>query len=74
MSVKIKYSNKTKNKASSNLVLFTNEKFDIRSLKKDLSNDEFSYIKDLLKTSDLKKKILVFEVNSKKDNININKK
>ena len=66
MSVKIKYSNKTKNKASSNLVLFTNEKFDIKSLKKDLSNDEFSYISDLLKTSDLKKKILVFEVSSKK--------
>ena len=49
MSVKIKYSNKTKNKASSNLVLFTNEKFDIRSLKKDLSNDEFPISKTFLK-------------------------
>ena len=33
----------------SNLVLFTNEKFDIRSLFNDLSNDDFLDIKDFLK-------------------------
>ena len=66
MSVKISYSNKKINKLSSNFVLFTNERFDIKSLKKNLSESEFSYIGELLKTSDLKKKILVFEVNSKK--------
>ena len=68
MSVKISYSNKKINKLSSNFVLFTNERFDIKSLKKNLSESEFSYIGELLKTSDLKKKILVFEVNSKKKN------
>ena len=66
MSTKINYSNKTINKSSSNLVVFSNEKFNINGLKKNLSNFEFSYISDLLKTSDLKKNILVFELNSKK--------
>ena len=66
MTVKISYLNRKINELSSNLVLFTNERFDIKSLKKNLSSSEFSYIDDLLKTSDLKKKILVFEVNSKK--------
>ena len=66
MSVKISYSKKTINKSSSNLVLFSNDKFNVSGLKKKLSNSEFSYIQDLLKSSDLKKNILVFEVNSKK--------
>ena len=73
MTVKISYPKKTINKSSSNLVLFTNDKFSIISLKKSLSNSEFTYISDLLKTSDIKKNILVFEVNSKKKNsFNIN--
>ena len=55
MTVKINYSNKVSNKSSANLVLFSDEKFNISSLKKYLSNSEFSYINDLLKTSDLKK-------------------
>ena len=66
MSVKINYSGKTISKSSANLVLFSNEKFNISNLKKDLSNSEFSYINDLLKSSDLKKNLLVFELNSKK--------
>ncbi len=66
MPIKINYSKKTLNKSSSNIVLFANEKFNINSLKKILSVSEFSYINDLLKSSDLKKNILVFEVNSKK--------
>ena len=66
MSVKIYYSNKTVKKSSSNLVLFSDEKFNINSIKKNLSNSEFIYINDLLKTSDLKKNILLFEVSSKK--------
>ena len=66
MSVKINYSGKTISKSSANLVLFSNEKFNINNLKKDLSNSEFSYINDLLKSSDLKKNLLVFELNSKK--------
>ncbi len=66
MSIKINYLNKTYSKISANLVLFSNEKFNINGLKKYLSNSEFSYINDLLKTSDLKKKLFVFELTSKK--------
>ena len=66
MSVKIIYLNKTLNNSSSNLVLFSDDKFNVNKLKKSLSNSEFSYISDLLRTSDLKKKILVFELSSKK--------
>jgi leucyl aminopeptidase len=66
MSIQINYSKKNAGKSSSNVVLFTDEKFSISSIKKHLSNSEFSYINDLLKTSDLKKNLLVFEVNSKK--------
>ena len=66
MSIKINYLKKTGNKTSSNLVLFANEKYNISALKTYLSGSEFSYINDLLKTSDLKKNIFVYEVNSKK--------
>ena len=65
MSIKIYYNN-TKIKASTNLILFSNDNFSINHLKKDISKSEFNYIADLLKTSDLKKKILTFEINSKK--------
>ena len=66
MSIKLNYLNKTGNKLSSNLVLFCDEKFSSNSLKKYLSNNEFSYINDLQKTIDLKKNLFVFEINSKK--------
>ena len=66
MSIQINYKNSGLNKPSTNLVLFTDEKFNISALKKHISSAEFSYINDLLKTSDLKKSLLVFEVNSKK--------
>jgi len=66
MSIKINYTKKTSNKSSSNLVLFVDDKFSVSHLKRYISNIEFSYINDLLKTSDLKKKIFVYELNSKK--------
>ena len=66
MSVKINYQKKIKFKTSSNLVIFTNDKFEIRNLKKSLSTEESFYINDLLKTSELKKNILYFDVSSKK--------
>ncbi len=66
MSIKINYLKKLVNKQTSNLVLFTNDKFQIKSLNRFLSNSEFSYIQDLLKTGDLKKKLFIFELNSKK--------
>ena len=66
MSIKINYSNKSTSKSSVNLVLFVNQNFNISGLKKIISDNEFSYISDLLKTSDLKKDLLFFEINSKK--------
>jgi len=66
MSIKINYLNKTSGKSLANLVLFADEKFNISNLKKYLSNTEFSYINDLLKTKDLKKNMYVYEVSSKK--------
>jgi len=66
MTIKINYSNKSANKSPANLVLFTDENFNINGLKKYINNAELSYISDLLKTSDLKKNLLFFKINSKK--------
>ncbi len=66
MSIKINYKNiKSKNQPI-NVVLFTDEKFNISPLKKYILNSEFSFINDLLKTSDLKKNFLTFKLSSKK--------
>ncbi len=65
MALKINYL-KTENKKPSNIVLFSDEKFKISSLERYIDKNEISYISDLLKTSDLKKNLLVFELNSKK--------
>ena len=61
MSLKINYLTTLK-RPSSNMVLFADEKYRINKLKKHLNNEEFSYINDLLKNSDLKKNLLVFEL------------
>ena len=66
MNVKINYNNSVSKKVTSNLVLFVDEKFNIIGLKKYISKSEFSYISDLIKNSNLKKNLLVFEINSKK--------
>ena len=66
MSVKINYKNNFSNQKSSDLIFFVGEKFKISSLEKIIPRNEFLYISDLLKTSDLSKKILYFRINSKK--------
>ena len=66
MSITLNYSKKTSSATSSNLVLFSDEKYSLDGLKKYISNNEFSYINDLLKTIDLKKNLFIFEVSSKK--------
>ena len=66
MSIQINYKSSGPQKTTTNLILFTNEKFDLGNLKKYISNSEFFYIKELLKTNDLKKDLLFFEINSKK--------
>ena len=66
MSIKINYKTSNFKKLSSNLVFFTDEKFNINPLKKFIPSTEYSYINDLLKTSNLKNDLLVFEISSKK--------
>ena len=66
MSVKINYSGNSSKLSTKNTLLFCDEKFNTKTLKKHLSNTEFNYIKDLLKIRDVKKKILFFNINSKK--------
>ena len=66
MTVQINYKNSGLKNIASNPVLFVGENFNISGLKKYISNTEYSYIFDLLKTSDLKKDLLFFEINSKK--------
>ena len=66
MSIKINFKKSSLGKISSNLVLFVDEKFGTNSIKKYISESEFSYITDLLKKFDLTKNVFVFELNSKK--------
>ncbi len=66
MSIQINYKSGSLKTNAGNLILFVDEKFSIIGLKKYISNSEFSYIFDLLKTSDLKKNLLFFKINSKK--------
>ena len=74
MTIKINYSNKSIDKISANTVLFVDEKFNISNHKKYFSSSEFDYVTDLLKTCDLKKKIQIFNLNSKKKIILVSKK
>ena len=66
MPIKINYLKKLSSKSSSNLVFFVDEKFNINKIKKDILNNEFSYIFDLLKKSDLKKIYLFLKLIQKK--------
>tara|TARA_X000000950_G_scaffold83826_1_gene105480 strand:- start:1982 stop:3436 length:1455 start_codon:yes stop_codon:yes gene_type:complete len=66
MNIKINFKNRVFNKSSGNSILFIDEKFNISTLKKHISSTEFMYISDLLKTKDHKKKIIPFEIDSKR--------
>ncbi|MBD1174277.1 leucyl aminopeptidase [Pelagibacterales bacterium SAG-MED01] len=66
MSIQINYKSSSLKTVSGNLILFVDENFTIGALKKYISKTEFSYISELLKTSDLKKNLLLFEINSQK--------
>jgi len=63
MTVQVLYK---KNISSKNQIFFVDEKFSISNITSKISKQESSYLKDLLKTSDLKKNLLVFEISSKK--------
>ena len=66
MHLQINYKNSSYKNNSSNIVLFVDEKFNISKIKKHISSSEYSFISDLLKTTDLKKKIAIFDISSKK--------
>ena len=66
MSIKLNLKNNASNKTSANQVLFVDERFSTNPLKKYISVSEFSYITDLLKSSDLSKNLFIFELSSKK--------
>ena len=66
MTIKINYKNKNIKKNNTNYVLFVDEKFNLTPIKKYVSSSEFSYINDILKTYDLKKRLFLFELSSRK--------
>ena len=46
--------------------MFCKDRFKIDGLKKHLSKNDFSHISELLKTSNSKKDVLIFDITSKK--------
>ena len=66
MSINISYKNSLSKANTINLIFFVDEKFNILHLKKYISSSEYSFILDLIKTKDTKKKILTFDINSKR--------
>ncbi len=66
MTVQINYKKNLSKKNSSNLVLFAGDEFNVSSLKKHILSSEYSFISDLLKTANLTKKIVTFDISSKK--------
>ena len=66
MSVQINYKNSVSKKNKPNLVLFVDEKFNISSIKKHILGSDYNFISDLIKKRDEKKKILAFDISSKK--------
>ena len=66
MNIKVNFKKQAISKFNANLILFADEKFNITGLKKHISNSEYSYISDILKKKDTKKKIVTFDISSKK--------
>ena len=65
MSIKINYSNYSKDKTANAYTLFTKENFNTKYIVTFFSNSEITYIQNILKKRDLKKNILSFYLNSK---------
>jgi len=66
MSVIINYKANFIKKNSSNIIMFTDENFNILGLKKHFLKSDFSFILDLIKTKEKKDNILSFDISSKK--------
>ena len=68
MNVIINFKKQVPSESNANLILFADEKFNITGLKKHIPHSEYSYISDLLNKKDSKKKIVTFDISSKKKN------
>ena len=66
MNIKVNFKKQAFIKSNANLILFADEKFNITALKKYIPSSEYSYISDILNKKDTKKKIVTFEISSKK--------
>ncbi len=66
MNIKINYKKQVFDKTNENPILFVDENFNISSLKNHISKSDYFYIFDLLKTRDPKKKIVTFDISSKR--------
>ena len=75
MSIVINYKNSLPKNKYVNSLFFVNEQFNLTNLKNYLSRSEYAFLSDLLKSYDLKKKIIKLDLNSKKkNNFNLFKK
>ena len=72
MSIKISLKKNINNKDIKNYVLFCEKNYKINTIKKEITNVEFSYIAGLLKNNDLKKNIYSFDISPKRKIILVN--
>jgi leucyl aminopeptidase len=66
MSLVINYKNTSSKTKSGNLIFFVDEKYTLSGLTKYINKTEKDFIQDVLKSKDLTKKIISFDLNSKK--------
>ena len=66
MNVVINYRSIVSKKSPINQVLFVDDSFNISKSKKFFLSKEFSFVSDLLKSKDLKKKFITLDLSSKK--------
>ena len=66
MSIAIKYKKNFLKKNIGNLIFFVDEKYNISVLNKYFTNIEYEFISDLLKSQNQSKKIINFDLSSKK--------
>ncbi|WP_440676111.1 leucyl aminopeptidase [Candidatus Pelagibacter sp. HIMB1593] len=66
MSVVINYKKNVPKNIASNIIFFVDESYNLSSLKKNLSKQDYLYISDLIKSKSKKKDIISFDLSSKK--------
>ena len=66
MSIYIFYKSHLSKNSSGNLIFFVDEKYTLTNLKKYLIKSDYLFIKDILASQDLNRKIISFDLNSKK--------